>query len=56
MEKFKIEIQETLSRIVEVEAENVDEAILKTNEMYKDEKIVLSENDFVATKIDKLEE
>lgn len=53
---FKIEIQETLSRIIEVEADNIEEAIFKANEMYNNEEIVLSENDFVATKIDKLEE
>jgi len=53
---FKIEIQETLSRIIEVEADNIEEAIFKANEMYKNEEIVLSENDFVETKIDKIEE
>lgn len=56
MEKFKIEIQETLSRIVELEADNIEEAISKVNEMYNNEQIVLSENDFIATKIDKIEE
>lgn len=53
---FKIEIQETLSRIIEVEADNIEEAIFKANEMYNNEEIVLSENDFVETKIDKIEE
>ena len=33
METFKIEIQEFLSRIIEVEAENIDEAISKTKEL-----------------------
>lgn len=56
MEKFKIEIQEKLSRIVEVEADNIEEAISKANEMYNNEEIVLSENDFVETKIDNIEE
>lgn len=53
---FKIEIQETLSRIVDVEAENIEEAIFKANKMYSNEDIVLSENDFVETKIDEIEE
>lgn len=53
---FKIEIQETLSRIIEVEADNIDEAISKANEMYNNEEIVLSENDFVETNIDFIEE
>ena len=34
METFKIEIQEFLSRIVEIEAENIDDAVLKVKEMY----------------------
>ena len=34
METFKIEIKEFLSKIVEIEAKNVDEAISKVKEMY----------------------
>lgn len=47
METFKIEVQEFLSRVVEVEAESRDEAILKINEDYEKTKIVLDYNDFV---------
>lgn len=34
METFKIEIQEFLSRIIEVEAETKDEAISKVRQLY----------------------
>lgn len=47
METFKIEIQEFLSRVVEVEAESRDEAISKINVQYKKTEIVLDYNDFV---------
>lgn len=39
--KFKIEITETLQKVVEVEAENLTEAIIKTTADYKDGEIVL---------------
>ena len=51
METFKIEIQEFLSRIIEVEAENIDEAISKTKEVYQKEGIVLDYEDFVTSEI-----
>ena len=35
METFKIEIQEFLSRIMEVEAETKDEEISKVRQLYK---------------------
>ena len=47
----KIEIQEFLSRIIEVEAENIDEAISKTKEIYQKEGIVLDYDDFVTSEI-----
>jgi hypothetical protein len=37
METFKIEIKEFLSRIIEVEANSIDEAISKVRQMYKNE-------------------
>ena len=55
MKTFEIEIQELLSRIIEVEATNEDEAYRKVNEMYKKEKIVLESSDFVLTEIKKFE-
>lgn len=46
METFKIEIQELLTRVVEVQAENIQEAFTKVNEQYKKAEIVLDYNDF----------
>jgi hypothetical protein len=47
METFKIEIQELLSKVVEVQAENISEVFSKVNDQYKSAEIVLDYNDFV---------
>ncbi len=47
METFRIEVQEFLARVVEVQAENAPEALSKVNEQYKKAEIVLDYNDFV---------
>lgn len=47
MKTFKIEVQEFLSRVVEVEAKSKDEAISKISEEYEKTEIVLDYNDFV---------
>lgn len=52
METFKIEIQELLSRIVEVEANSIEEAISKVREMYRKEEIVLDSSNHVSTDIE----
>lgn len=49
METFKIEVKESLLRIVEIEAYSMDEAYLKAKEMYRNEEIVLNENDHIDT-------
>ena len=46
MRKFDVEIIETLSRIITVEAENPLEARLLVDEMYRGEEIVLDAYDF----------
>lgn len=51
MEIFKIEIQEFLARIIEVKAANVDEAINKIHEQYRNEEIVLCSDDYITTEI-----
>jgi hypothetical protein len=56
METFKIEVQEFLSRIVEIEAKNIDEAISKVKDMYQNEEIVLDSEDFVSSEIDEFSE
>jgi translation initiation factor IF-1 len=52
METFKIEIQEFLSRIIEIEANSNEEAIAKIKEMYRKEEIVLGSEDYVTTEIE----
>jgi hypothetical protein len=52
METFKIEIRELLSRIVEVEATSIEEAISKIHEMYRKEEIVLDSSNLVSTDIE----
>ena len=44
--KYKVNVEELLSRIVEVEAENEEEAEIKVREMYMNEDIVLDASDF----------
>jgi len=55
MKTFEFEIKEFLSRIIEVEANNEDEAYMKVKEMYEKEVIVLDSSDFVENEINKFE-
>lgn len=50
--KYIIEITETLQRQIEVEAQNESEAIKLIKEKYKNEEIILSEEDFIDSEID----
>ena len=56
METFKIEIQEFLSKIIEVDAADKEEAILKVKEMYQKEEIILDSEDYVLTEIEEYQE
>lgn len=47
---YKIEIKELLQRVVEIEAENVNEAIRIAKEKYRKEEYILDENDFKGVK------
>lgn len=49
MKTFKIEVKEILSRIIEVKAENEEEALNHIQEQYQEEEIVLDSNDFIDT-------
>ena len=51
MEIFKIQIQEILSKTIDVQAQNIKEAISSVNEMYKSEKIILDYTDLSAHNI-----
>ncbi len=46
MKIYKIEIEELLQKVVEVEADSVDEAIDKVHNAYRNEEYVLDYNDF----------
>ena len=46
---FQVEIVETLSTIVEVVAEDEQSALLKGQEMYRNEQVVLYPDDFIDT-------
>jgi len=46
MQTFKIEIQETLARAVEVQADNLQEAFSKVKYQYEKAEIVLDYSDF----------
>lgn len=51
MDTFEIEIKETLSTLIKVEAENQSDAILKVKEMYRNQEIVLDSQDYKGTDI-----
>ena len=46
MKKYKVEIQETLSRIIEVEADSESDAWEIVSKQYRDSSIVLGGDDF----------
>ena len=52
MPKYQVEINENLSRIIEVEAENESDAVSKIKDLYRQEKIVLDSNDYLDTEIE----
>jgi len=55
MKTFEFEIQEVLSRNIEIKARTEDEAFQKVKEMYQKEEIVLDSSDYVDTEINKFE-
>lgn len=56
MEEYEIEIVETSSRTVTIEAHSVSEAIRLIKEKYHNEEIILNENDYVDTEFNQTEE
>ncbi len=55
MKTFEFEIQEILSRNIEIEARTENEAYLKVKEMYQKEEIVLDSSDYIDTEIKKID-
>lgn len=54
MKKYKVEITETLKRVIEVQAQSAKDAVELIKQKYKNQEIILSENDYVDTEIDLL--
>lgn len=48
---FRVEIKETLSRIIDIEAENEEEAIRKARDKYNNQKIILDSGDYIDVEI-----
>mgnify|MGYP000191584146 CR=1 FL=1 len=46
---YKIEIRELLSETLEIEANDLKEAISKAKKLYDNEKIILSEQNYINT-------
>lgn len=55
MPEFQIEISETLSRIVSVDANDIDEAIQKVREQYSQCDIVLDSEDFISVDFNEID-
>lgn len=51
MKTFQIEIEETLSKIIEITAASAEEAMVTVEEMYGNEDIVLTSSDFISSDI-----
>ena len=51
MKKYRIEVTEVLSRIVEIEAKDEESAITTVKAMYRSCDIVLDASDYVLTEI-----
>ena len=51
MKKYRIEVTEVLSRIVEMDAENEDDVVEMVRQLYRNCDIVLDASDYVETEI-----
>lgn len=52
MQTYKIQIQETLSKTVEIQANTIDEALQLAQKSYQNEEIVLDWGDFILVEFD----
>jgi hypothetical protein len=51
MTKYRIEVTEVLSRIIEMEAEKEDDAVEMVKQMYRNCDIILGASDYIETVI-----
>jgi len=49
MKKYRIEVMEILSRTIETEAENEEDAVEKVRKMYRNCEVILDASDYVDT-------
>ena len=56
MKTYRVEITETLQRIVYIDAKSAEEAKRNVEEQYYDEKIVLDSSDYQDTEIEVVED
>lgn len=56
MAKYKVEVVETSTRIVEVEADDVSDACSKVHDMWSEGEIILDETDFMDADFNYMEE
>lgn len=54
MQVYQIQIKEILSKVVKIEAENLDEAIQMAQKSYQDENIVLDWGDFISVEFNEI--
>ena len=52
MKKYKVEIEETLCRVIEIEAESKKKAIDEIMDQYMKQKIILGAEDYIETHFD----
>ena len=48
---YKVEIKEILSRLIDIEADNENEAIIKAKTEYRNQNVILDESDYIDTEI-----
>lgn len=51
MTKYRIEVTEVLSRIVEMDSDNEDDAVEMVRQMYRNCELILDASDYVETEI-----
>lgn len=51
MKKFKVEVTEILSRVIETDAESEEDAVEKIKRMYRNCDIILNASDYIETNI-----
>lgn len=51
IKRYKIEITETLQRVIEIESNSIDDAISEIHRQYKNEEIILDSSDYIDINI-----